>query len=70
MDKGVVLAVTIFSILILLCMWGLYQIEEKRKAPPATVIIEECEYLKNRGYNGYFALTHKGNCSNPIHKEK
>jgi len=32
------------------------------------VTIEGCEYLKMRSYSGYFSLTHKGNCSNPIHK--
>ena len=32
-----------------------------------TVVIEGCEYLKMHTHNNDI-LTHKGNCSNPIHK--
>jgi hypothetical protein len=32
------------------------------------VIIEGCEYLEYE-YGSAYSLCHKGNCSNPIHKE-
>lgn len=33
------------------------------------VVIDECEYLcAGSIYSNYAVLTHKGNCSNPIHK--
>lgn len=28
-----------------------------------TIIKDSCEYLKFRTYQGYYALTHKGNCT-------
>lgn len=31
------------------------------------IVIEGCEYLRMRTSNGYYVLTHKGNCKNPIH---
>lgn len=35
------------------------------------VVIEGCEYIQihsMRGFqSGYYAITHKGNCKNPIH---
>ena len=37
--------------------------------PLEIVIIEGCEYFKNPNSYGYFTLTHKGNCKNPIHPE-
>jgi hypothetical protein len=39
---------------------------------PKVVTIERCEYFATRistGSGGGFALCHKGNCKNPIHKE-
>lgn len=38
-----------------------------------TVKLDGCEYIYvsvNSGYAGALGLTHKGNCSNPIHKCK
>ena len=45
--------------------------EEVAKAPDITVI-DGCEYItdqnRSSSYDSYsFAITHKGNCSNPIH---
>lgn len=31
------------------------------------IVIDKCEYLMYRSYNGVAEVTHKGNCSNPIH---
>jgi len=31
-------------------------------------VIDSCQYLFDR-VNGGIALTHKGNCNNPIHKQ-
>jgi len=34
------------------------------------IVIDGCEYIiydYNRGYGGYGYMTHKGNCTNPIH---
>lgn len=33
------------------------------------ITIEGCEYFKVYSSYGYFSLTHKGNCKNPIHPE-
>ena len=32
--------------------------------------IEGCEYFVNRSYSGYYGLTHKGNCTNVIHRSE
>ncbi len=34
---------------------------------PKIVIIDGCEYIQFRTHN-FNAITHKGNCNNPIHK--
>lgn len=31
-------------------------------------VIDGCEYIANSGYNNYTIYTHKGNCTNVIHK--
>jgi hypothetical protein len=36
---------------------------------PKIVIIDGCEYIQFRTHN-FNAITHKGNCNNPIHKHK
>jgi len=33
-----------------------------------TTTIEGCEYFVNRSYGTYYILTHKGNCTNVIHR--
>lgn len=37
----------------------------------SVIVIEGCEYIEVRYWlgldSGYYSLTHKGNCSNPIH---
>lgn len=35
--------------------------------PYQTVVIDGCDYLVVRGFRE-FTVTHKGNCSNPIHQ--
>lgn len=37
-----------------------------RITDPNIVIIDGCEYIQYKTY-GYHAITHKGNCNNPIH---
>ncbi len=43
--------------------------EEKLNNPPPyrVVVVEGCQYLRFETTHGYAGLTHKGNCSNPIH---
>ncbi len=36
---------------------------------PKIVIIDRCEYIQFRTHN-FNAVTHKGNCTNPIHRCK
>lgn len=33
----------------------------------SVIVIEGCEYIESPTSHGFFCLTHKGNCSNPIH---
>jgi len=40
---------------------------ERAQENHTTVMIEGCEYLFMLVKGGYTAVTHKGNCSNPIH---
>jgi len=35
---------------------------------PKIVIIDGCEYIQFRTHHNFNAITHKGNCSSPIHK--
>ena len=35
-----------------------------------TTTIEGCEYFVNRSYSGHYGLTHKGNCTNVIHRSE
>ena len=47
-------------------------VEHKYRAEDGTaydiVIIDGCQYLKFYSYGGHDAVTHKGDCNNPIHK--
>ncbi len=36
---------------------------------PKIVIIDGCDYIQFRTHN-FYAVTHKGNCTNPIHRCK
>ena len=53
-------------IAILLILGGLAYNAKYELKNPKTVTIEGCEYFK-LGVRYSRALTHKGNCSNPIH---
>ncbi len=50
--------------------YGINNTNEKNTTNPTVVTIEGCEYFSLTQYYGYVTLTHKGNCSNPIHKNK
>lgn len=48
---------------------GLYNDRETLKNYNV-IVIDSCEYLQWRSAYGYFMITHKGNCKNPIHNKK
>jgi len=43
----------------------------EKKSGYSIVIIEQCEYIEVESMTGttvgYYSITHKGNCKNPIH---
>lgn len=42
-------------------------VEHNIKGNYKLLIIENCEYFQWNVTHGYMSITHKGNCSNPIH---
>jgi hypothetical protein len=45
------------------------QISDGRELEMKTIKFEGCEYLQFYTYSGNYVLSHKGNCSSPIHKK-
>ena len=62
----------ILLLVILICLMGCFlktpdHIKDENGKAYIMVSIEDCEYIKTPNTYGY-ALTHKGNCNNPIHR--
>lgn len=43
-------------------------ISTKPEGAYRVVVLDGCEYLEGETYRSYYSLTHKGNCSNPVHR--
>ena len=63
--KNLIITLFVLSIALVSCDGG--TVIQKSMDEFATVVIENCEYIYHEG-NGYKSMTHKGNCSNSIHK--
>ena len=68
MKVGVVEVLVVIFVLIL---FGIVIKISSSEAEYETKVIDGCEYLERDPFMSYkAAITHKGNCSNPIHKQK
>ncbi len=68
MKKGVLEGLLVVLVLVL---FGIAIKVSSSEAEYETKVIDGCEYLERDPFMSYkAAITHKGNCSNPIHKQK
>ncbi len=58
-------------VVLVLILFGIAIKVSSSEAEYQTKVIDGCEYLERDPFMSYkAAITHKGNCKNPIHKQK